>query len=64
MISVNINLLNGLSQHTLANGTHWSGSNVELKKITQANKLYGCLAIGLRKSESLETKSKDGGFWN
>ena len=39
MISVNINLLNGLSQHTLANGTQWSGSNVELKKITQANKI-------------------------
>ena len=33
--------------------THWSGSIVELEKITQANNLYGCLGIGLRYSEIL-----------
>ena len=44
--------------------SHWSGSNVELEKITQANNLYGCLGIGLRYSEILEFKSKDGGFPN
>ena len=44
--------------------SHWSGSNVVLKKITQANKLYGFLGIGLRYSEILEFKSKDGGFPN
>ena len=46
------------------NGPHWSGSNVEFEKITQANNLYGCLGIGLRYSEILEFKSKDGGFPN
>ena len=43
---------------------HWSGSNVEFEKNTQANNLYGCLGIGLRYSEILEFKSKDGGFPN
>ena len=37
---------------------------MELKKITQADKLYGCLGIGLRYSELLEFKSKDGDFPN
>ena len=44
--------------------SHWSGSNVEFEKNTQANNLYGCLGIGLRYSEILEFKSKDGGFPN
>ena len=44
--------------------THWSGSNVEFEENTQANNLYGCLGIGLRYSEILEFKSKDGGFPN
>ena len=54
------NLVCYLSQNT----AHWSGSNVEFEKITQANNLYGCLGIGLRYSEILEFKSKDGGFPN
>ena len=37
-------------------------SSVEFEKITQADNLYGCLGIGLRYSEILEFKSKDGGF--
>ena len=37
---------------------------MELEKNTQANNLYGCLGIGLRYSEILEFKSKDGGFPN
>ena len=45
-------------------GTHWSGSNVEFEKITQANNLNGCLGIGLRYLEILEFKSKDGDFPN
>ena len=35
-----------------------------VEKNTKANKLYGCLGIGLRYSEILEFKSKDGGFPN
>jgi len=41
--------------------TLWSGSNVELEKITQSNNPYGCPGIGPRYSETLEFKSKDGG---
>ena len=37
---------------------------MEFEKNTQANNLYGCLGIGLRYSEILEFKSKDGGFPN
>ena len=37
---------------------------MELEKITEANKLYGCLGIILRYSEILEFKSKDGEFPN
>ena len=37
---------------------------MELEKNTQANNLYGYLGIGLRYSEILEFKSKDGGFPN
>lgn len=36
----------------------WSGSNEGLQKNTKANKLYGCLFIGLRNSESIDIKSK------
>ena len=37
---------------------------MEFEENTQANNLYGCLGIGLRYSEILEFKSKDGGFPN
>ena len=45
--------LNIIQSSITAYSAHWSGSNVELEKITQANNLYGCLGIGLRYSEIL-----------
>ena len=37
---------------------------MDLEETTQANNIYGCLGIGLRYSEMLDCKSKDGGFQN
>ena len=56
--------LQAIKTWRLQASTHWSGSNVEFEENTQANNLYGCLGIGLRYSEILEFKSKDGGFPN
>ena len=62
IIKINLLIRKCHNHFPLRPATHWSWSNVELEKITQANNLYGCLGIGLRYSEILNSNLKMAAF--